>query len=82
MMNELEQKLLLWFKENPKYILSYMSMINYDKDNWLLEKVYVEDANKCTIYVKLFPEYKLPLSIMINIPKQFYREQKLKRILK
>lgn len=78
---QLECKLYNYLKKNPKVILDSLdnSHINYDKDNWELYKVEIEDDKSFICYVSLFPGW-LPAISTLEIPTEFIRKEKLQKI--
>jgi len=81
MENNLENRLFNYLKKNPKIIFDSLdnSMVFYDKNNWKLESIYIEDDESFECRVILH-ENTLPAVSILLIPKEFLRKEKLNNL--
>jgi len=81
MENNLENRLFNYLKKNPKIIFDSLdnSMVFYDKNNWKLESIYIEDDEffECRV---ILHENTLPAVSILLIPKEFLRKEKLNNL--
>lgn len=79
---ELNSRLFDFLKKNPKVITDSLnnSLVHYDKKNWKLDSVYIEDDNCFECKVFLDKKMLLPATTILDIPKQFLRKEKLLKL--
>ena len=77
---DLEIKLFNYLKNNPKVITDSFGYMAYDKNNWILDDISIEDDNCFECRVFLFPGWLSPAVSVLPIPKNFIRREKLLKI--